>query len=255
VGSGALILVYQPQVASWDGQKRMTAFSAVSYRSSAQQKPLLGTIKIEADTSVSTTERLVRFENMKLTEVNIQGLAKESTRDVAAQIEKAIPDDERLIALDRVLANVDKSTLSARNIDGIKADPPPIFYSKTPALMVNIDGEPIWSPIKEVDLKTDAGRAIAGHEMVDEGGHDLGIRQTQQVADGRLLDPLGRGGQELVQHRLGIAHPAGGESGDEVDGRGIGVAHVRRQDRQSQPSLRSVHRAGRRTSAPLHCPP
>jgi hypothetical protein len=153
LGTGASVLVYQPQIASWDGQKRMTAFSAVSYRSSAQQKPLLGTIKIEADTSVSTTERLVRFENMKLTEVNIQSLAKESTRDVAAQIEKAIPDDERVIALDRVVANVDKSTLSARNIDDIKADPPPIFYSKTPALMVNIDGEPIWSPIKEVDLK------------------------------------------------------------------------------------------------------
>ena len=35
----------------------------------------------------------------------------------------------------------------------MKADPPPIFFSKKPALLVNIDGEPIWSPIKENDLK------------------------------------------------------------------------------------------------------
>ena len=35
----------------------------------------------------------------------------------------------------------------------MKADPPTIFFSKKPALLVNLDGEPIWSPIKENDLK------------------------------------------------------------------------------------------------------
>ena len=35
----------------------------------------------------------------------------------------------------------------------MKADPPTIFYSDTPALLVNLDSDPIWSPIKENDLK------------------------------------------------------------------------------------------------------
>jgi hypothetical protein len=35
----------------------------------------------------------------------------------------------------------------------VKADPPAIFFSKTPAVIVNLDGEPIWSPIRENDLK------------------------------------------------------------------------------------------------------
>ena len=35
----------------------------------------------------------------------------------------------------------------------MKADPPTIFFSQTPAVLVNIDGDPIWSPIKENDLK------------------------------------------------------------------------------------------------------
>jgi hypothetical protein len=38
-------------------------------------------------------------------------------------------------------------------VSGVKADPPAIFYSTTPAVLVNIDGEPIWSPIKDNDLK------------------------------------------------------------------------------------------------------
>ena len=40
-----------------------------------------------------------------------------------------------------------------KNVEGIKADPPAIFFSKTPAMLVNLDGEPIWSPIKDNDLK------------------------------------------------------------------------------------------------------
>ena len=30
---------------------------------------------------------------------------------------------------------------------------PSTFFGKTPAVIVNLDGEPIWSPIKENDLK------------------------------------------------------------------------------------------------------
>ena len=58
-----------------------------------------------------------------------------------------------MIALDRVLVNVDKSKIVPKNVEGIKADPPTIFFSKTPAVIVNLDGEPIWSPIKDNDLK------------------------------------------------------------------------------------------------------
>src|SRR5215510_5365655 len=74
-------------------------------------------------------------------------------REVVTEIDKAIPDDDRVIALDRVLASVDRSQITPKNVEGVKADPPAIFYSTSPALLVNIDGEVIWSPIKENDLK------------------------------------------------------------------------------------------------------
>jgi hypothetical protein len=35
----------------------------------------------------------------------------------------------------------------------VKADPPAIYYSERPAVLVNIDGDPIWSPIKGNDLR------------------------------------------------------------------------------------------------------
>ena len=151
--SGGSVLVYQPQVASWKDQKHMVAFSAVSYRDKAGSKPALGTLKFEADTNVALADRLVSFKNLRTVEANFQTLPKEQVREVAATIEKVMSDDERVIALDRVLANIDKSQIVAKNVEGVKADPPTIFFSTTPAVIVNIDGEPIWSPIKENDLK------------------------------------------------------------------------------------------------------
>ena len=90
---------------------------------------------------------------MKIVEANFQTLQKEQIREITAEIDKAIPDDERVIALDRVLSNLDKSQVIPKNVEGVKADPPTIFFSTTPAVIMNLDGEPIWSPIKENDLK------------------------------------------------------------------------------------------------------
>ena len=101
--------------------------------------------------SVAAAERLVSFEHMKIVEANFQTLGKDQVREITDQIDKVIPDDERIIALDRVLANLDKSQVIPKNVEGVKADPPAIFFSKTPAVIMNLDGEPIWSPIKEND--------------------------------------------------------------------------------------------------------
>ena len=78
------ILVYQPQISSWEKQTHMVAFSAVSYRSKAGDKPALGTIKIEADTKVALDDRLVSFQKMKIAEANFQTLPKEQVREIAA---------------------------------------------------------------------------------------------------------------------------------------------------------------------------
>lgn len=151
--SGGSILVYQPQVASWPYQKHIVAYAAVSYRDKAGAKPALGTVRLESNTKVALAERLVNFDPLKIVEANFQTLQKEQVREVTGAIEKAIPDDDRVIALDRVLANLDKSQILPKNVEGIKADPPAVFFSKTPAVIVNLDGEPIWSPIRENDLK------------------------------------------------------------------------------------------------------
>src|SRR5688572_14618683 len=152
--SGGIIVVSQPQVASWDGQAHLIAYSAVAHQINlADKKPAFGTIKLEADTSVSVADRLVSFKQLKIAETHFQTLQNEQVREIVAVLQDTLPDDERVIALDRVLANLDKSKIAPKHTPGVKADPPAIFFSTTPAVMMNLDGDAIWSPIKANDLE------------------------------------------------------------------------------------------------------
>ena len=108
------IVLFEPQIASWDDQKHAVALAAVSYVAKGAEKPVIGTIKIETDTLVSPEQRLVKFSTLKITEANFQSLPKEQTQEIVKEIEKNIPDEDRIIALDRVLAYLDKSTIRPR---------------------------------------------------------------------------------------------------------------------------------------------
>ena len=151
--SEAQIVLFQPQIATWDDQKHAVALAAVSYVAKGAEKPVLGTIKIESDTQVALEQRLVRFSTFKITEANFQTLPKEQTQEIVKEIEKNIPTEDRIIALDRVIAYVDKSTIRPKNVAGIRSDPPKLYVSTMPAILVSFDGEPIWSPIKDNELK------------------------------------------------------------------------------------------------------
>jgi hypothetical protein len=154
--SGGRVVVYQPQIASWESQKKLVGFAAVSYvakPAAKDNKPGLGTITLETDTRVSLEERLVKFDNLRITNAHFSTLPKEQVREVVAEITESIPEHERIIALDRVLAAVDKSKIIPKDVPGLKADPPIIYFSQTPAILVNFDNDPVWSPIEKNDLR------------------------------------------------------------------------------------------------------
>jgi hypothetical protein len=151
--SGGRIVLHQPQIASWQDQRHMVAYSAVSYQAKGATKAALGTIKVESDTRVAISERLVSFTPLRVTESHFATVPKEQLREVVAEIDKAVPDDEQMIGLDRVLASLERSQILPKNVEGVKADPPAIFYSVRPAVLVNLDGAVIWSPIRDNELK------------------------------------------------------------------------------------------------------
>src|SRR3954452_20343976 len=72
--SGAALVVYQPQISSWPGQKNVGLYAAVSYTPKGAAKPALGTVKAESATSVAPDRRLVSFSEFRITESNFSTL-------------------------------------------------------------------------------------------------------------------------------------------------------------------------------------
>ena len=126
-GSGARLVLYEPQVASWANQKRIVMYAAVSYSGKYQRTPALGTLRIEADTRISRQNRLVDFSELTITAASFPTLSLDQLTAAVAEINTAVPRDERVIGLDRVLAALDTSRVTPRNVDGVRADPPAVF--------------------------------------------------------------------------------------------------------------------------------
>src|SRR5215471_7476390 len=163
--SGARLVLYEPQVASWVNQKRIEMYAAVSYSGKDQRTPALGTLRIEADTRISRRDRLVDFSDLTVTAANFPTLSLDQLTAAVAEINTSVPRDERVIGLDRVLAALDTSRVTPRNVDGVRADPPVVFYSTKPAVLINLDGDPIWSPTGQNDLRfaVNASRDLFEH--------------------------------------------------------------------------------------------
>jgi hypothetical protein len=150
--SGATMVLYQPQVMSWEGQRKLVAMCAVSYTPKGTPKSELGAVRLESATSTSVEERMVNFLKVDITAMNFPTLEKTQSQEVLNEIRKSLPKENVLIALDRVLAAVDTSQISVKNVK-INTEPPPIFFSTKDAILVQFDGEPIMAPISGSSLR------------------------------------------------------------------------------------------------------
>jgi hypothetical protein len=152
-GSGARLVLHEPQISSWADQKRMVMYTAASYKASDQRTSALGTLRIEADTRISPEDRLVDFSTFTITAATFPTLSAEQLTALVADVDAAVPREERVIGLARVLAAVDPGEVKPHNVDGVRADPPVVFYSTKRAVLVTLDGDPIWKAIRDTGLR------------------------------------------------------------------------------------------------------
>ena len=102
--SNANVLVYQPQITKWDG-------NVISFRSAVALKPIgaktetFGVIWATARTQVDRVDRMVFFEDLKITKSNFPTLAFKGTQYVK-ELQQRIAAEVRNIALDRVEASL-----------------------------------------------------------------------------------------------------------------------------------------------------
>ena len=145
------ITVYQPQIDSWDGF-HMAARSAVAVTEKAGTPPVYGIVELSADAHIDKDERLVSLERITVTEASFPSVDGEKGRQWATAVQ-ARAVRMRPLALERFEAAIAVSA-AERKADSVavKNDPPVIHISTVPAMLILIDGDPVYREVKGTPL-------------------------------------------------------------------------------------------------------
>ncbi len=147
---GATITLFQPQITSWKDFKELEALVATELKSSADAKPVYGIIGLSAKTVADDASENVTLTDVRTTRLDFSALDRQQLADLALDIGKLIPTDPIVVSQQRLAASLADFERLA-DVPDIKADPPPIFVSETPAILLQTDGKAVTAPVKGVE--------------------------------------------------------------------------------------------------------
>jgi hypothetical protein len=151
VREGATLVYYQPELDEWKDYKVLKCRIAFSLTPKGG-KETLGVASIGANTLVDTTARTVFLRDIAVTSVRFPSADAATAQSLEALLKTMMPSGGEPIALDRVMAMVERDKVPARAV-AVKNDPPRIFYSEKPALLLIVDGDPAFAPVEGTDLE------------------------------------------------------------------------------------------------------
>ena len=149
---GVTNTIYQPQLDFWD-HFTWKATAAVAIQPQGAPQPTYGTIKLQAMTEVDRAERMVLFEQLQITDADFPSATAQAGAYLAT-LRSLLPKEVPGISLDRVEASL--AILEAQHkVAGqpLKNDPPIILYSTRPAMLVLVDGPPVYRPVDKTQVE------------------------------------------------------------------------------------------------------
>ena len=140
------LIYYPPQVDNWSNYKNLDFRMAFSLTPTGG-KQTVGVVNIHAQTDVSVDDRTVLLHDPVITRTDFPSLDSAKSAQMDQLVRTFLPPTASvLISLDRLIAATNKTetapTVSVRN------DPPMIFVSNQPSVLLQFDGQPVLADIK-----------------------------------------------------------------------------------------------------------
>ena len=153
LSGGATYTMYQPQLDEWENQYDVAAHAAVSVLPPGSKNPVFGVIEITAKTLVSRQARTVSFKNIQVEKVDFPTVPDAASK-YKAELQKILTDGPATMPLDKLEAAL--AVLNAHKKSEavpVRNEPPAFVFSETPAVLITLDGDPIWVSVDGTDLQ------------------------------------------------------------------------------------------------------
>jgi len=147
--NGNTLIIYQPQIDNWKDYKELDYRMAFSL-TPAGGKPVLGVADMHAQTDVDNEIKMVTIKNIQIKRTNFPSLDSTASTHMEKMLRSFMPG-VMSITLQQLVACVPKP----ESVKGVilKNDPPVIFVSYKPAILLDIDGQPVRSTIPKGKLE------------------------------------------------------------------------------------------------------
>jgi hypothetical protein len=144
------IVIYAPQIDAWHDFETVEAWVAFEITLVENPAAYVGSVRLEAQTDTDIAEREVLLHDFEIQELTIKGLDEESDEYKLAH--EGISALNRTIPLDLILEYLPQDMPIA---DGgeLNPEPPQIFVSSAPALLLSVDAEPMFLPVGETGVQ------------------------------------------------------------------------------------------------------
>jgi hypothetical protein len=146
-----MVLLYQPQVESWKDYKLLRARMAVALRIGGSGNTTLGAVTLEGDTQTAAGEGKVRVSNIRIVEGRFPALTPGESDRLLNALRSRMTKEDVVVDLERITAYLDRAE-TALTPAPLKSDPPRIFVSTRPAVLLLIEGPPVWAAVAGTDL-------------------------------------------------------------------------------------------------------
>jgi hypothetical protein len=141
-------IIYEPQIDAWDGFN-LKAHSAAAVKPTAQDEPVYGVISFTARTLVDKSERIANLEGLQVTDVKFPSAADQAPNFLSI-LQVTAKKKVKSIALDRLEAAMAISDqFKVSGSVPVRNDVPQIIFANKPAVLVYIDGDPRYVPVKD----------------------------------------------------------------------------------------------------------
>jgi hypothetical protein len=167
--SNAALLIYQPQVNSWVDNK-IDLRSAMAIKPTGATDETFGVVFVTARTQVDKVSRMVAFENMQITKLDFPTLPDHGA-GYRAELQKRLSVGVKSISLDRLQESLVAAGIKVPPVE-VNNAPPQVIVSYAPAILVPIDGAPVFKPVAG---DTRFQRVINSRALILKGGIEQNI--------------------------------------------------------------------------------
>jgi hypothetical protein len=141
------LTVYQPQVDSWRGYTNLHFRCAIAVKGVSKQEKF-GVAEVDALTVTDHGARIVAIVPLKR-ELRFANVPEEELTKLRQAVEQLNPSGQATtLSLDRVIAYLDPASHPIQEPVEVSLDPPKIFSSTAPAILVMFMGEPQFKPVE-----------------------------------------------------------------------------------------------------------